>query len=157
MTISIVSTIYRRGKDSLVKYMTRIRLTPYTKWGHLRLHIFWRGDGDPDPHDHPFDFWTFPLTTYHEMVVGEDGIERDNTVHRFQWHFRKAEHIHRVVGRVAYTPRQTGRPFLTLVWASNWKRKWGFWPVVAKVYSGHSRGRLRHIARKFIPWKEYLG
>lgn len=44
-------------------YMTRV-------WfGRLRLHIFHRGDNDPDCHDHPWDFWTFPLTPYVEEVA----------------------------------------------------------------------------------------
>ena len=44
-------------------YMTRV-------WfGRLRLHIFHRGDNDPDCHDHPWDFWTFPLTSYMEEVA----------------------------------------------------------------------------------------
>ena len=39
------------------KYMTRV-------WfGRLRVHVFYRGDADADPHDHPWDFWTFPLTS----------------------------------------------------------------------------------------------
>ena len=49
--------------DHETNYMTRV-------WfGRLRLHIFHRGDNDPDCHDHPWDFWTFPLTPYVEEVA----------------------------------------------------------------------------------------
>lgn len=41
--------------------------------GRLRLHIFHRGDQDPDCHDHPWDFWTFPLTPYVEEVAEPTG------------------------------------------------------------------------------------
>lgn len=44
-------------------YLTRIWF-----W-RLRLHIFHRGDADQDLHDHPWDFWTFPLTPYVEEVA----------------------------------------------------------------------------------------
>lgn len=96
--------------------------TPYMRrmWiGRLRLHVFYRGDNDPDPHDHPWDFWTFPLTPYVEEVVsaptglwfslGEDeGMPEGwddkprrfrQVVPAFRWSFRPATHCHRVLGR----------------------------------------------------------
>ena len=95
-------------------YMTRLRL------GRLRLHIFHRGDADPDCHDHPWDFWTFPLTAYVEEVVRkrvltsmgwsyQDGPQETipggeiivfrQVVPAFRWSFRPAVHTHRVLGR----------------------------------------------------------
>lgn len=89
-------------------YMTRYWI------GRLRLHIFHRGDADPDCHDHPWDFWTFPLTTYVEEVVtfGLDqrpydpyspraltGTVRRHVVRAGRLHHRPAEHTHRVLGR----------------------------------------------------------
>lgn len=58
-------TIFEPGSQT--PYMTRIWI------GRLRLHIFYRGDLDPDCHDHPWDFWTFPLTPYVEEVVENSG------------------------------------------------------------------------------------
>ncbi len=57
------NTIYGRAGEHDTPYMTRAWLK------QLRLHIFHRGDADPDCHDHPWDFWTFPLTSYVEEVV----------------------------------------------------------------------------------------
>lgn len=37
-------------------YLTKIRV-----WPGYYLHLFWRMDFDLDWHDHPWDFWTFPL------------------------------------------------------------------------------------------------
>lgn len=93
------------------EYMTRY-------WfGRLRLHVFHRGDYDPDCHDHPWDFYTFPLTSYVEEVLepvrqarltkAEPPPEKfyrvQRVVRRFRLHFRPAEHCHRVLG--AWTGR----------------------------------------------------
>lgn len=88
--------------------------TPYMeKWGlHLGplgsvwLHHFFRGDADRDPHDHPWPFWTFPLTTYVEEVrTSTDAWEGEpfalvyrHKVDRFRVHFRPAAYAHRVIG-----------------------------------------------------------
>jgi hypothetical protein len=140
--------------------------TPYMMrlWiGRLRLHIFHRGDVDPDCHDHPWDFWTFPLTSYVEEVV-----KASNTgacLHRQivpAWHltFRPATHTHRVLGRYAGewpTGLAFGRPvrlsttslqtdsrrIITIVWLGRGGRAWGFLK--------HRDGRWC-----WTPWKEYV-
>jgi hypothetical protein len=99
-------------------YMTRIWI------GRLRLHIFHRPDQDPDPHDHPWDFWTFPLWPLHGYVeevvrnlsdaalsVRDDRQEpiyhkRLVIVPALRLSFRPAEHCHRVLG--AWTGTVTG-------------------------------------------------
>lgn len=91
-------------------YMTRMWI------GRLRLHVFHRGDEDPDPHDHPWDFWTFPLVPYVEEVTSPflaDGIRQfgagregsgsaafksRQVVQAWRWNFRPATHTHRVIG-----------------------------------------------------------
>lgn len=116
------STIYDKSDDPS-PYMTRITI------GRLRLHIFYRGDLDPDCHDHPWDFWTFPLTSYVEEVVEKktgtisyfsenppdfvteeytEHVIRRNVVWAFRWHFRPATHTHRVLGR--FTGRFSNTP-----------------------------------------------
>ena len=129
------------------RYMTRIWI------GRLRLHIFHRGDEDPDPHDHPWDFWTFPLVPYVEEVTVPI---REQEPHRYtavvsawRWNFREATHTHRVKGawdghfygnlrngdlailpyRSAMTPLPgvvEGKKIVTLIWRSKEYRKWGF-------------------------------
>jgi hypothetical protein len=88
----------------------------------LRLHKFLSGDR-AEPHDHPFWFVTFPLTTYRERVLVADGmtpvIEEYSEVRRFRFHFRPARHAHSVYG--------DGRPIWTLVITGRRTRKWGFW------------------------------
>jgi len=37
--------------------------------GRLCLCIYHRCDAFVSPHDHPYDYWTFPLTTYVENVM----------------------------------------------------------------------------------------
>lgn len=141
-------TIYGVDGEHSAPYMTRI-------WaGRLRLHVFYRGDNDPDPHDHPWDFWTFPLTSYVEEVAkpvtkGVAPLEllllppekytlSRQVVRAFRVHYRPATYCHRVIGRY-------GRigPIVTIVWRGRNGRKWGF---------------LRNQDGKWCwtPWKEYV-
>ncbi len=109
-------------------YLTRLHLGPFF------LHFFSRGDQDRHPHDHPWDFWTFPLTTYYEEVwriepwspPGVSGpvafcTSTKSKVARFRLHFRPASYIHRVLHPAP------GKRIITLVWHSRKKRPWGFW------------------------------
>lgn len=93
------SKIWNKTKDA--PYMLRIWI------GRLRLHIFYRGDLDPDCHDHPWDFKTFPFTSYVEFVEVDVSPDRQNphgfynVVPAWRWTRRKAEHRHRVIGPYA--------------------------------------------------------
>ncbi len=94
--------IYGRNNEHDTVYMTRFWL------GRLRLHVFWRGDYDPDHHDHPWGFWTFPLRSYVEDVVIRrfdpvSGMEVPSRTTRqvvpaFKLQYRPATHTHRVLG-----------------------------------------------------------
>jgi hypothetical protein len=158
------STIWGKDGEHRTPYMTRYWI------GRLRLHIFHRGDQDPDPHDHPWDFWTLPLTPYVEEVFyavgGIVGEKMSNyapmrrVVPAFWPSFRPATHTHRVIGRWRgdllwdWPGRQRGdapRPvvrsgagnIVTLVWRSTDKRKWGFL-------------KNRDGRWCWVPWKEYV-
>ena len=117
------STIYGRGGDLDTPYLTRIWI------GRLRLHIFFKGDQDPDPHDHPWDFWTFPLVPYEERVLNQDLVTlTTQTVPAWRVTFRPATHVHRVLGpKPGPIARWLGLPLITLVWRGKAKRSWGFW------------------------------
>lgn len=135
--------------DDGTAYMTRYWI------GRLRLHIFSRGDQDRDPHDHPWDFWTFPLTSYVEEVIQADFANnvrshRSNwishtgpyrrVVRAFRLHYRPATHTHRVLGRalmrrdkpgvpvcgVSGEPLWTTGKIVTIVWRGSKGRSWGF-------------------------------
>lgn len=132
-----------RGNDT---YLTRVYLTPRTPWGQGLFHIFHRGDGDPDPHDHPWSFWTFPFTTYEEEVLEYVDGKLMLVVHRveaWKWHHRKATHIHRVLGAVHPFGYRLAPPFCTVIWTTGYERPWGFWPKLA-------------VGRTFIKWKAYF-
>lgn len=118
------------------KFLTKLVI------GRLRLHFFWRGDGDADPHDHRADFWTFPLRGYGEhvwFIDRESGewLYRYNYVKPFRLHYRPAHYAHRVLDR------PDGRRIITLSWWARPCREWGFW----KVYDPK---------QCWMPWKEYL-
>ncbi len=118
----LMERIYGRDGEHETLYLLRFKLRPSTPWGGLYLHIFFRGDLDRDPHDHPWRFWTFPLVAYNEEIRDpETGEMRMNRVHRFQLHHRPATYTHRVVGIT------NGSKIVTLVWHGPKERSWGFW------------------------------
>lgn len=108
-----INRIYGAEDGKTLPYMTR------AWFGRLRFHIFHRGDQDPDCHDHPWGFWTFPLRSYVEEVL-EERVEtrwghndklnapfkherryferRTEIVRAFKWHYRPATYRHRVLG-----------------------------------------------------------
>lgn len=121
-----IERIYDTDADGVrTLYLTRLHL------GRLFVHFFNRGDMDRSPHDHPWDFWTFPLTTYYEevwKVVNYWGgaqravcINKKSKVRRFRIHFRPANYIHRVLHPAP------GKRIITLVFRSAKYRSWGFW------------------------------
>lgn len=141
------STIYGRGGDLDRPYLTRL-------WfGRLRLHIFFKGDQDPDPHDHPWDFWTLPLVAYEEEVLGPDHMTLTRQiVPAWRISFRTANHTHRVLGpRPGPIARWLRLPLITIVWRGRTWRKWGFWPRKA----GYPIVRAWYV-REWTPWDQYL-
>lgn len=150
------------GDKGREKYLTRLSI------GRLRLHIFWRGDADPDPHDHPWGFWTFPLHDYVEEVIaapeeslmwseylGVDPgiIKYHQVVQRFRLHHVPATHTHRVLGRahrstdsgspVLWSPHTDPGPIVTIVWREKTSRDWGFL-------------KLRGGRWCWEPWRSYV-
>lgn len=166
-----IETIYGVDGEHRTPYMTRAWV------GRLRLHVFHRGDNDPDPHDHPWDFWTFPITAYDEEVaerriVGtlQDGstYERPwyphsdlmtwervdvtisrNVVEPLRWHHRPAEYCHRVLGRV-----EQDYDFPSL-----WHPRPGrIVTIVWRGSGGRRWGFLKHRDGRWcwVHWKDYV-
>ncbi|MCW1412157.1 hypothetical protein OLZ32_27800 [Rhizobium sp. 1AS11] len=167
-----IHTIFGVEGDHDTPYMTR------AWFGRLRLHIFHRGDADPDCHDHPWDFWTFPLTSYVEEVAKpvtkgvaplellllppENYTLSRQVVPAFRLTYRPATHCHRVIGRYSG------------VWFSKGGRIYSKSPiepsgspitdsrkVVTLVWRGgigRKWGFLRNRDGKWCwtPWKEYV-
>jgi len=116
------NTIYGADGDHDTPYLFRLWFGP------LRLHVFHRGDEDPDPHDHPWDFWTFPLIGYMEEVTVKSrfhGLPQfipyhttERWVKPFRLHYRPAEHTHRVLSGKG--------KIVTIVIRGSIRRKWGF-------------------------------
>lgn len=128
------SIVFGVDAEHEMPYMTR-----YT-FGRIRFHIFHRGDADPDCHDHPWGFWTFPFVSYVEEVLEPStGWKSTNIVDRFHWHYRPATYAHRVLhSRILNDGRKwhhvfpskrfsMTRPIYTLVISEQPSRPWGFW------------------------------
>lgn len=159
-----VNNIYGADDGKETVYMTRV-------WfGRLRFHIFFRGDQDPDCHDHPWGFWTFPLRSYVEEVLEEriekrwgtdpvtlEGTYRErsyferhfNVVSAFRLHYRPATYRHRVLGPYAgYSVK--GVPVYafsgavpTVVWRDKPSRAWGFTKERSGIWC-------------WVPWRDYV-
>lgn len=84
-----------------------------TPVGGLRLHHFFRGDDDREPHDHPWGFVTLVLAGgYVDVsVMGADVLRRGSV------RYRPARHAHRVETAGCWT----------LVLSGPITRAWGFW------------------------------
>ena len=130
-------------------------------WNRLRLHLFWRGDGD-DPHDHPWGFTTFPIWPPHgyiEEFVGTSPVPPKVMVRRRVPAWRPtsvpATHCHRVLFPANKLDKRDPKiwmqrggwpmvdrwPIITLVWRHSGKeRQWGFLVDL----------------KKWVPWREYL-
>lgn len=162
--MSIIKRVYGRDGQHSTCYLTRVKLTPLTRWGQLYFHFFHRGDNDRDFHDHPYDFWTFPLRTYYERVLDIGGIQgqarvmghpRLNAVKAFRWHHRYAEYSHIQLGaaRWRYADGKYWNIFggwtATFVFHHSARRVWGFWERVGETESG---APLFH----WTTWRDYL-
>lgn len=119
--------IHLAGKPYMDRYMLSLGF-------QLRFHKFWRGDDDRAPHDHMWTFWTFPFTSYVELVAQPNlkgYFEEDKDywtyesriVKAWRFHRRDIEFKHIVVGRA------DGKtdPFWTFVVTGQKQDDWGFW------------------------------
>lgn len=109
-----IKTVFDRAGST--PYLTKVTL------GRFELHLFHRGDADEDCHDHPCDFWTFPLVSYVEEYL-DNGVRRTREVKAFRLHRRRAEFAHRIIGPVGNRRTQIA----TLVFNGKNRREWGFY------------------------------
>lgn len=124
-------------------YLRRFFITPrWFPWINVFVHKLYTSDPDRVMHDHPWDFWTFPLSGYREYVpsfIGTSSHTRINTANRHSWHYRRAIYVHRI-----FELFET--PTWTIVVTKKARREWGFW--VDDYY--HPGMQL------WTPWREYL-
>jgi len=132
-----------RGGDL---YLRRFYLTPLWFPIRLFLHHIVRPDSDEHMHDHPWDFWTFPvmggyLENGHRPRRGDVigihwllklvGTDPEMGIRHGGWQFRPSTYRHRIVAVFPNT--------WTLVATRKAVREWGFW-----------------VKDKFVPWFQYL-
>jgi hypothetical protein len=164
-------TLYGDEGDRRTPYLTRLII------GRLRLHVFHRGDADPDPHDHPWDFWTFPLTPYVEEIATK-GLEpvgeydpwasraivvtmARKIVPAFRWSYRPAEYTHRVLGR--YDEQATLASARSAFVAGAGRVPPLFKPgrIITIVWQGKSSRKWGFLRNRdgnwcWTPWREYV-
>lgn len=112
--------------------------------GRFRFHRFLRGDPGDAHHNHPWPFYTFPLTSYVEDVLDPVTMTTyQQVVHRFRFHYRAASHTHRVLGAWSGTGFKVRKgSIFTLVWRGKHEGEWFYWRV----------GKRLH----YFPWRRYL-
>lgn len=166
------NTIYGRAHEHSLPYMTRI-------WfGRLRFHIFHRGDNDPDHHDHPWGFWTFPFTSYVEDVVIRDydpvsgmNVPRKTirqVVPALRLSYRPATHTHRVLGRYSgnvlddfgFIHRVSARQARALA-SDKFEPYFDARKIVTLVWRGKDERKWGFLKNRdgrwcWIHWKEYV-
>lgn len=170
--VGLVVHIWGSGRDSCTLYLRRWNLTPRRLPYQLLLHTFYRGDEDPDPHDHPWDFWTLPLGRrgYYEEVMDNRGRIAVGWVPPRRWTHRRRSHRHRVLGPdYTYTSslQKVGQadkfPFSTLIIRRQPSRQdgpWGFWvrldDPVTQLCGRHLGTNPRQGDRVKVPWRTYV-
>lgn len=114
--LSILRTDITGGGDDTTVYLRRWSLQLFGRWS-LKLHLFYRPDGDSCLHDHPWRFWTFILWGGYVERVHERG---EVTCRPLTLHHRPASYRHTIL-------RLRRRTALTLVLTGPPERSWGFW------------------------------
>lgn len=172
-----VETVYGKDRTHPDPYLTRVA------WGPFFLHVFHRGDRDPDYHDHVRPFWTLPLTGYVEHRLIFPGVQvaaldkaagraptgpmvRKDVVLPFRVHRREADCAHRIAGRWSGRmtmwrgeweplPETEPGPIITLgLWDRRpAPREWGFWRRHSFVPPDTGR---EETAWEWVPWREYV-
>ena len=122
-------------------YLRRFFITPrWFPWINVFVHKLYTPDPDRAMRDHPWDFWTFPLSGYFER---RDDSYMARIVYSRRWHFRPAEYMHRIVllGKT---------PTWTIMVTRKARREWGFW-VESPVQNVHDG-----IEYRWVHWRDYL-
>jgi hypothetical protein len=119
-------------------YLDRLRLIE-TPWFAVFLHHIHRPDKDPDPHDHPWAFWSCVLCGGYRELVWPDKRESDmqSCLIRVRGRFSRA----RLSRDAAHIITEITGPLWTLVVTgpSAGSESWGFW-----------------AGGKFVPWRTYI-
>lgn len=115
-------------------YLFRRRLIQ-TPWFGVYLHDIFEPDAQPDPHDHPWTFWSFVLRgTYVEQLHHIPWV--DHTQYRVQtW---KRWSLHKMNRETAHRITHATPGLKTLIFVGKRQRDWGFF-----------------TSWGWIPWQEY--
>jgi hypothetical protein len=113
--------------------ISRLRLVS-TPLFSVMLHRIHTADQDPDPHDHPWWFWSFVLCGgYTELVYTSRNSAGARVHRRGSAHFMPRHKAHRITAVHGVT-------WTVLVAGPHHAGAWGFWAREGRV-----------------PWKDYVG
>lgn len=127
--------IVNRGKVYLRRW--RLIMCP---WGSVYLHAFIRPDDDPDPHDHPWNFWSLILWGGYveEISVFDDNGQRVSV----QEIVRRPLSIRRTMRGDFHRVKSLLRsPTWTVIVTGPYLGTWGF---------------FNRSLRQWVHWRDYL-
>lgn len=113
-------------------YLRRLRVIQ-TPWWAVYVHWINEPDTDRDPHDHPWNFWSFILRGGYTEVIYErlHPIHTEQTWRQYSWHRMPITKAHSI------TSVEPG--LMTLVITGRRVRTWCFW-----------------TEEGLVPWRQYL-
>lgn len=110
----------QRNPDEI--YLLRLRVVQ-TPWFYLYIHWIYLPDGQ-DPHDHPWNFWSFVVRGgYTEWFVPRPG-QVGNTGHKRVW---SAGSVHSLKRPDAHNITYVKPGTVTVVWGGKRQGTWGFY------------------------------
>lgn len=126
--------------------MKRVRVIQTPLFG-IYVHFIYREDLDPDPHDHPWNFFRMVLKggyteEYHGSIVGAYGELKP-----FRIGYLRTDAFHRITSVKPGT--------VTLAVVGRKTRDWGFWVPAPHDRDNAAQGYA--VTRYWHDYRDYLG
>lgn len=119
--------------DPGVTYLRRLRIVQ-TPWFGFYVHWVYLPDKDRDPHDHPWNFWSFVARGGYTEAITDSPEALDNQ--RIEQHKRFS--LHRMSTGRAHAISLLEPRTITVLLVGRRSRDWGFW-----------------TAAGWVPWRDY--
>ena len=88
----VVKTIVAKNGEEHFKRWAIIE----TRYGSLYIHKISKSDEDKDPHDHPWNFWSFVISGGYIEALNNDGLTFQGVFPRFSLIKRSSKDFHKI-------------------------------------------------------------
>jgi len=117
-----------RPKPGGDPFIDRLKLVQ-TPWFGLYVHVIHQPDADPDPHDHPWVFWSVVLSGIYREVLFTDPADRTPV----RWREHRPWRPHLMRRGHAHLVKECSRPCWTLCLVGRNHGDWRFWTAQGQV------------------------